>query len=272
MRSGTTTADQATLTTTPVWDRTTRVFHWLNLLCVLLLTVFGLAILNADYFGISAEGKINLKTLHVYVGYVFAGNLVWRLLWAFRRGEYSRWKAFLPFYRTFLTELKAYLKNWNNTAASQPRGHNPLGRLMITLLLLLMLTQMVTGLVLAGTDLYKPPFGQQFAEWVTVGDEQRLALLQPGSKEHTDEAAYAEMRAFRKPFINTHKLAFYILMVAIAFHIAGVVTAELKHKSGLVSAMITGQKHVPYRDSSHDPLVNSEDSQNSESGKPPAGL
>lgn len=43
-------------------------------------------------------------------------------------------------------------------------GHNPLGRLMITALLFLLITQALTGLVLAGTDLYKPPFGGLVAD------------------------------------------------------------------------------------------------------------
>ena len=58
-----------------VWDRTTRWFHWINVLCVICLAMLGLAILNEKSFGVSAEGKILLKTLHVYVGYVFAINL-----------------------------------------------------------------------------------------------------------------------------------------------------------------------------------------------------
>lgn len=58
-----------------VWDRTTRWFHWINVLGVLGLAVLGLAILNEKIFGASAEGKVVLKTLHTYVGYVFAANL-----------------------------------------------------------------------------------------------------------------------------------------------------------------------------------------------------
>ena len=50
------------------------------------------------------------------------------------------------------------------------------------------------------------------------------------------------MREFRQPFITTHVYVFYILVVAILLHIAGVVVTELKEKSGLVSALFTGQK------------------------------
>ena len=40
-------------------------------------------IFNDKLFGISTEGKILLKTIHVLVGYVFATNLLVRLVFAF---------------------------------------------------------------------------------------------------------------------------------------------------------------------------------------------
>lgn len=136
-----------------VWDRGTRYFLWLNLLCVLVLGILG-----------------------------------------------------------YWTELRAYIRksrsieSSGNDVAVAHRfgylGHNPLGRLMVVTLLTLLLVQGVTGLVLAGTDLYKPPFGAVIAQWVTGGDQDKLVSL----------------------------------------HIVGVVVAEVREKNGLVSAMITGDK------------------------------
>ena len=39
----------------------------------------------------------------------------------------------------------------------------------MSLLFLLLLVQAATGLVLAGTDLFWPPFGRLFAEWIAAG-------------------------------------------------------------------------------------------------------
>ena len=231
-----------TRTAYPVWDRSTRVFHWVNVLCVLGLAALGVAILNEKSFGVSAEGKVLLKTLHSYVGYVFAVNLIWRLVWAFCGGEHARWKSVLPVGHGFATALRAYVRGFISGKPPTYVGHNPLARLMVTLLLLLLLTQATTGLVLAGTDLYQPPFGGMIAEWVTGGDPDKLSKLQPGSKDHVDLAAYDEMRAFRKPIITTHLYVFYVLMISILIHIISVVVSELREKNGLVSAMITGEK------------------------------
>ena len=69
-----------------VWDRTTRLFHWINALCVLMLIALGSAILSDSALGIGDPGNVLLKTLHVYVGCVFALNLLWRIVWGFIGG------------------------------------------------------------------------------------------------------------------------------------------------------------------------------------------
>jgi len=45
-----------------VWDAPTRAFHWINLLCVLLLVALGTTILNGKSLGITNDGKLLLKT------------------------------------------------------------------------------------------------------------------------------------------------------------------------------------------------------------------
>ena len=121
-------------------------------------------------------------------------------------------------------------------------GHNPLGRLMVAFLFLLLSTQAITGLVLAGTDIYFPPFGQTITEWI-ADDNNKLDAIKPYSKENVDPEKYKAMRDFRKPFISMHVYVFYTLLGAILLHIIGVVVSEIREKSGLTSAMITGKKH-----------------------------
>lgn len=236
--------DANTIRRRSVWDRGTRLFHWINVVCVLALAILGLAILNEKAFGVSADGKILLKTIHVYVGYVFALNLSWRIIWAFVGNRHARWSAVLPFRRGFGAELRGYLAAWTRGNTRPYLGHNPLGRLMVLVLLLLLLMQAVTGLILAGTDLYKPPFGGAIAEWVAEGDADRIRQLRPGSQDHVTPSAYEDMRAFRKPVVTTHLYAFYVIMAASVLHIIGVIVGEFRERSGLVSAMISGRKVI----------------------------
>lgn len=229
-----------------VWDRSVRWFHWINVLAVLALLGTGLVIYNSKTLGITGDAKILMKELHVWSGYIFATNLGWRIVQGFRGGYFTRWRAILPFFRNYLTELGAYLRSLRGGEPRQYLGHNPLGRLMILLLFLLLTTQAITGLVLAGTDLYYPPLGSWVAQWVAPAGVDPASLV-AGNKTMVDALAWEEMRAFRKPFISLHEPIFFLLLGAIALHVAGVVISEIKEHSGLVSAMITGDKALTKR-------------------------
>ena len=95
-----------------VWDRPTRWFHWINFVCVIALAAIGTAILFDNELGVTDEGKILLKTTHVWFGYVFAVNLAWRFAWAFIGNRHASWSAILPFrtgygaaFATYVTEV-----------------------------------------------------------------------------------------------------------------------------------------------------------------------
>lgn len=225
-----------------VWDRTTRWFHWINVLCVICLIAIGIAIMNHRPLGIGESGEIILKKVHVIIGYIFVLNLAWRLIWGFVGGKYSRWGRILPFGRGYTGRAREYARGLKQGNPPAYKGHNPLGRLMVTALLLLLTAQAGVGLVLAGTDLYYPPFGGYFKQWV-VADNATTAQIQPGSKAGVDQQSYKAMRGFRGDYAELHETLFYLILFAVLVHIAGVVVTEVKEKSGLVSAMFSGRKY-----------------------------
>jgi len=223
-----------------VWSRNIRLFHWINVIAITLLICIGTLILNAKLFGVSTDGKILLKTIHVIVGYVFAINLLFRLLLGFIGKSYEKWGKMLPFNKGFSQELIDFKEHKKTTY----KGHNPAGKLMLLALFSLLFIQMISGLVVAGTDIYYPPFGQSFAESIAI-DKQNIEAIKPYSKVNVDEEAYKAMRDIRKPFITAHFYAFYGLIFLIPLHIIGVIFAERREKTALVSAMITGYKYLP---------------------------
>jgi len=224
-----------------VWDRTTRWFHWINVVCVLGLAGIGLAILYNKPFGVSDEGKILLKTIHVWIGYVFVANLAWRLFWAFVGGPYARWRGLLPGGAGYRREVQTYLRGIGSGSGPRYLGHNPLGRAAVTTLLALLVVQAVTGLVLAGTDIFYPPFGGQIASWIAAPGVDPASLI-PYDKTSVDEAAFEAMRAFRSPFVTVHYWNFWLLCIAIAVHVAAIVMTEIREGGALISAMFTGRK------------------------------
>lgn len=225
----------------PVWDKTVRIFHWVNVLCVLGLIAVGTAILNAKVLGVTLDGKILLKTIHVYIGYIFVINLAWRIVWGFIGSHYARWSAILPVGAQYRDQLSVFIADAKSGKRVGFLGHNPIARLMVGLLLLLLSIQALTGLVLAGTDVYMPPFGNTIKEWVAT-DSFTVVSIKPYSKTGIDEAAYKQMRTYRKPVGAIHYYVFFILLASISLHLIAVVVTELRDRNGLVSAMFTGKK------------------------------
>jgi Ni/Fe-hydrogenase b-type cytochrome subunit len=223
------------------WDVPTRLFHWINALAVLGLIATGVGILTGSLLGLASEGKIALKGVHVVFGYVMAANLLWRFVWAFFGNRYARWRSILPGGVGFAGALRAYVASFLTGEPQQYIGHNPLARIGVTLLLLLLLVQVATGLVLAGTDLFWPPFGRILAGWIAAPGVD-AGLIQPGASELIDKAAYDSMRAFRAPFVEIHEITFYLIALAVVLHLAAVVVTEIHEGGSITSAMFTGRK------------------------------
>jgi Ni/Fe-hydrogenase 1 B-type cytochrome subunit len=209
--------------------------------CVFGLAVLATAILYSKELGITDDGKVLLKTTHVWFGYVFAANLGWRVIWAFLGNRQARWSAILPFGSGYGISLKTYVSGLFKGDGPSYLGHNPVARLIISLFLLLLIVQAITGLVLAVTDIYYPPFGYWFASWVAAPGVDPSTLV-PYDKTGIDAASWDAMRAFRSPFVIVHYWVFYALLFLIVIHILGVVVTELREGGRLVSAMFTGRK------------------------------
>lgn len=229
------------LRTYTVWDSGTRWFHWINALCVIALAVAGFLILNASAIEVPNAGKVTLKTVHVWIGYLFVLNLLWRIVWAFFGNRYARWRALLPGGRGYFQALRSYVAAFIAGDPEQYVGHNPAGRLGIAVLFLLITIMAITGLILAGTDLFYPPLGHWIAQWVAA-PEVAPASLKPYAPEMYNTAAYESMRAFRKPIALVHLYSFYALLVVVVLHVAAVIVTELREGGSIISAMFTGRK------------------------------
>lgn len=229
-----------------VWDASTRWFHWINALCVFALALVGFMILNAGGLEVPNSGKATLKTIHTWIGYVFVLNLLWRIVWAFFGNRYARWRSMLPGGKGYLGALRSYVAAFIAGHPEQYVGHNPAGRLGIAALFLLIVIQALTGLVLAGTDLFYPPIGYWIAQWVAAPGVEPGTLM-PYAPEMYDAVAYADMRAYRKPVAVVHLYSFYVLVVVAVLHIAAVIVTEVKEGGNIISAMFTGRKIISGR-------------------------
>lgn len=224
----------------PVWDRTVRVFHWVSVLCIFILTGLGLMLMFDDPLHLGDDSKVVIKTLHVLVGYVFVVTLAWRLLWTFMGSRFSRWGAILPVGKVYKAQWQAEKQARKTGDHVNFKGHSPIARWMISALLLLMTAQAISGLVLSST-FYMPPFGEQVKQYIAETPET-VALIEPYSKAGIDPEAYQQMRDMRKPFRVGHEWFFYLLALLIPLHIAAAIYIDSTRRNGVISAMFNGRK------------------------------
>lgn len=111
-----------------VWDRFIRFFHWGLVIAVLLAHFTHGGLLSA----------------HRVAGYAALLLVVARLAWGLVGGRHARFLDFLPRPQAFYSYLRAFLLR------REPRflGHNPLGALMIVLLLSFVVILGITGWML----------------------------------------------------------------------------------------------------------------------------
>ena len=230
-----------TLRPVTVWDAPTRWFHWINFVTILALTFLGLVMLFKAELGISSmETRVALKQAHTIAGYVFVLNLLWRIVWAFIGNRYSRWDAILPT-GGFLQAARVYVASIRAGEPQQYAGHNPLARLVLTAILLLLLVLAGSGLIRAGTDILYPPFGSAAKEFLgnTTVDG---APLTPFNLDKADPEKKRRFDAFRKPVGTVHLYAAYLLWLLIVMHVTAVVITDIREGGAIISAMFTGKK------------------------------
>ena len=126
---------------------------------------------------------------------------------------------------------KVQLKQIQSGGAHRNRTHTALKEQQKT----------ATGLILAGTDLFWPPFGGWFAGWVAATGIDP-ASVSPLASDTMDQAAYKAMRAFRLPIVTIHLYAFNALAAVILTHLAAVIVTEIHEGGSITSAMFTGRK------------------------------
>ncbi len=223
------------------WDVPIRIFHWVNFISVISLIFVALIMMYKKELGItSLDAKVALKEIHVIIGYIFVLNLAWRIIWGFIGSKFARWSYILPG-KGFVKETRNHLKSVSDGDPQQYIGHNPLGRLAISIIILLLIILSFTGLIRAGTDIYYPPFGSYVVEYIASPGINPDSII-PYNPAGISESKADNLKKFKSPFGEIHKYSAYTLMFFIVIHIFFVVRAEIREGGSLITAMFTGKK------------------------------
>lgn len=112
-----------------IWDLPLRAFHWL----------FAFTMLASWY---TSDQDNDLIEIHMQLGFFTLGLLVFRLIWGVVGSKHSRFSSFLP----TPSRLLIYIKDLASKKETPSVGHNPLGSLMVVLMIVLVSLQAVSGL------------------------------------------------------------------------------------------------------------------------------
>lgn len=183
--------------TVRVWDLPTRLFHWALAACVIGLVV------TANIGG-------NWMNWHLRLGYAVLTLLLFRLVWGFVGGHWSRFRAFVfsP------AALWRYLRGQGD--ASQGIGHSPLGALSVFALLGVLLLQVGTGLI----------------------SDDEIAFFGPLTRFVSGDTVSAAT--------DYHKnIGKFIVIGLVVLHLAAILFYKLARKHSLVRPMVSGDKQLP---------------------------
>lgn len=181
-----------------VWDLPTRLFHWLLAMCVVALV---------------ATGKVGGEALewHARLGYTVLGLLLFRLVWGFIGGLWSRFRSFL--YAP--AHVVAYLGG--RAHPDHLVGHTPLGAGSVFAMLLALLAQAATGLFTDDEVAFTGPLNR------FVSSARGLAL----TSYH-------------------RKVGQWLVIALVLLHIAAIVFYVRRKRQVLVRPMITGDKELAH--------------------------
>ena len=182
--------------TVRVWDLPTRLFHWALAICIVGLVV------TANIGG-------NWMNWHLRLGYTVLTLLLFRVVWGFVGGHWSRFGSFL--YSP--AALMRYLRGQGD--ASHSVGHSPLGALSVFALLAVLLLQVSTGLV----------------------SDDEIAFSGPLTRFVSGDTVAAAT--------GYHKnIGKFIVIGLVVLHLAAILFYKLVRKQGLVRAMVVGDKRL----------------------------
>lgn len=140
-----------------IWDLPTRAFHW---------------ILVASVLGLVVSGNVGESWMvwHARLGYLVISLLVFRLIWGFAGGHWSRFAQF----PLGLSQLWGYLRG----KPLQPHylGHPPTGAWSVVGILLLLTLQSVSGLFSTDDIFFQGPL----SGWVSSDLVEALSRFHRG--------------------------------------------------------------------------------------------
>ena len=181
-----------------VWDLPVRIFHWLLVLLVVISFTTGK--LGGDWLA-----------WHFRSGYCILALVLFRIIWGLFGSQTARFSDFIQGPK----KVFVYARSLFSGATTFHAGHNPMGGLMVALMLALLLVQATTGLFVDDDAGTRAPLADKVSG-------ATVSLL-----------------------TTVHRININILLACVALHVCAALFYLLVKKDNLIKPMFTGHKSVP---------------------------
>ena len=185
-----------------VWDPFVRIFHWT------VVVSFFIAYVTED----------DLMWLHELAGYMILILVAVRVVWGIVGTRYARFSNFI--YKPSI--VKQYFKDSIHFKSKRYLGHNPLGGVMVILLLVMLVLTSWSGIEAEGSE------GLSALNIELV----KSAIADDDKHENGGSEVWEEI----------HEFLANATLFLVFLHVAGVIFSSIAHGENLVRAMITGRK------------------------------
>ena len=220
--------EPAPLRATYVWELPVRLTHWLIALSMAILAVTGIYIGRPFLLAPGAAGEHFVmgwtKAVHLWAAIVFALSVAARVGWMFAGNRWASWRQFLPIERQRWRDIPGTLAFYSLLRSRPPEtvGHNPVAGLTYTLVFVLYLAQIATGLALYSVSAH------------VESPLRAFAFLAP---------LFGGLQTARW----IHHVVMWLLIGFVVHHVQSAILVSRAERNGILDSIFSGYKFLPRR-------------------------
>lgn len=209
-----------------VWEWPVRITHWVNALCIVILSLTGIFIgfpFLAGSDGAFVMGWV--RFVHFVAAYALTASMLARIYWMFAGNHHASWRAFIPWSnatgrRNFVKMLRYY--TFTGKQISYEVGHNPVAALAYAGVFALIIVQIVGGFALYSQHDPEGLLAGIFTPLLNLIGNQGLRLIHHGIT--------------------------WLLAGFFVNHVYSGTLMDIKERNGTMSSIFSGYRYIEPKD------------------------
>ncbi len=205
------------------WEFPVRLTHWINFLCILVLSLTGFFIGKPFIHAISSKQFIMgwVRLVHFIAAYTFLMSIIIRIYWSFAGNSYAHIQGWFPFTGSKIAEMGREVKCYlliDKKNVCEYHGHTALGGVMMFFLFMIFFYQIFSGFAMYSVT-HTGVIWTLLGGWLlSVMDLQTIRLW--------------------------HHLFMYLILVFGLIHVYTAWFLDVREGNGMIDSIFSGNKFV----------------------------